>query len=159
MLAVFDKGLRDHNSPICTLSQNGYGDQRAKARKYMRLLTFWAVPSNTHPALCRLSSEVGRDPAHSTRCGRQRPRWVEVERDPAHSTWYGRQRRGWVWVGPRLARAPQRFAKFPSRNDPSSWALQKNLWSRGYDVSLTRSRSPARSWLGVLEDIETVGAH
>ena len=112
LLAVFENGSRDRNDPICTLSQNGYGDQRAKARKYMCWLTSWAVLPNTHPALCRLSSEVERDPAHSTQCGRQRPRWVEIERDPAHSTWYGRQRSGWVWVGPSLARAPQRFAKF-----------------------------------------------
>jgi hypothetical protein len=33
LLAVFEKGLRDRNSPICTLSQNGYGDRRVKARK------------------------------------------------------------------------------------------------------------------------------
>jgi hypothetical protein len=37
-LAVFEKGLLDRNSPICTLSQTGYGDQRAKARKYTCLL-------------------------------------------------------------------------------------------------------------------------
>jgi hypothetical protein len=28
---VFEKGLRDRNHPICTLSQNGYADQRANA--------------------------------------------------------------------------------------------------------------------------------
>jgi hypothetical protein len=39
-LAVFDKGLRDRNSPICTWKQNGYGDMRAKARKYTCLLPF-----------------------------------------------------------------------------------------------------------------------
>jgi hypothetical protein len=33
LLAVFAKGLRDSNSPIYTLSQNGYGDRRVKARK------------------------------------------------------------------------------------------------------------------------------
>jgi hypothetical protein len=33
LLAVFDKGLRERNSPICTLSQNGYGDRWDKARK------------------------------------------------------------------------------------------------------------------------------
>ena len=33
LLAVFEKRLRDCNSPICTLSQNGYGDRRVKARK------------------------------------------------------------------------------------------------------------------------------
>jgi hypothetical protein len=32
--AVFEKGLRDRNSPICTLRQNGYGARRVKARKY-----------------------------------------------------------------------------------------------------------------------------
>jgi hypothetical protein len=31
--AVLEKGLRDLNSPMCTLSQNGYGDRRVKARK------------------------------------------------------------------------------------------------------------------------------
>ena len=33
LLAVLEKGLCDRNSPICTLSQNGYGDLRVKARK------------------------------------------------------------------------------------------------------------------------------
>ena len=33
LLAVFEKGLRDCNSPICTVSQNDYGDRRVKARK------------------------------------------------------------------------------------------------------------------------------
>ena len=33
LLAVFEKGLRDCSSPICTLSQNGYGDRRVKALK------------------------------------------------------------------------------------------------------------------------------
>jgi hypothetical protein len=33
LLAVFEKGLLDRNSPICTLSQNGYGDRPVKARK------------------------------------------------------------------------------------------------------------------------------
>jgi hypothetical protein len=33
LLAVFEKGLRDRTSPICSLSQNGYGDRRVKARK------------------------------------------------------------------------------------------------------------------------------
>jgi hypothetical protein len=37
-LAVFEKGLRDRNSPTCTWRQNGYGDQRATARKYSCLL-------------------------------------------------------------------------------------------------------------------------
>jgi hypothetical protein len=31
--AVLEKGLRDLNSPMYTLSQNGYGDRRVKARK------------------------------------------------------------------------------------------------------------------------------
>jgi hypothetical protein len=31
--AVFEKCLRDCNSRICALSQNGYGDRRVKARK------------------------------------------------------------------------------------------------------------------------------
>jgi hypothetical protein len=31
--AVFEKCLRDRNSPIGTLSQNGYGDRRVKARQ------------------------------------------------------------------------------------------------------------------------------
>jgi hypothetical protein len=31
--AVFEKGLRDRNSPIGALSQNRYGDRRFKARK------------------------------------------------------------------------------------------------------------------------------
>ena len=35
LLAVFEKRLRDcNNTPTCTLSQNGYGDRRVKARKY-----------------------------------------------------------------------------------------------------------------------------
>jgi len=38
-LAVFENGLRDRNNPICTLSQHGYCDQRAKARKYTCLVT------------------------------------------------------------------------------------------------------------------------
>jgi hypothetical protein len=33
LLAVFEKGLRDRNGLICTLSQNGYGDRPVKARK------------------------------------------------------------------------------------------------------------------------------
>jgi hypothetical protein len=33
-LAVFEKGWRDRNNSMCTLSQNGYGDQRDKARRY-----------------------------------------------------------------------------------------------------------------------------
>jgi len=37
-LAVFEKGLLGCNNPMCTLSQNGYGDQSAKARKYTCLL-------------------------------------------------------------------------------------------------------------------------
>ena len=32
---------------------------------------------------------------------------------------------------------------------PRFWALQSHPWSSGYDVNLTRSRSPVRSWLGV----------
>jgi hypothetical protein len=35
---IFENGLRDRNSPMCTLSQHGYGAQRAKARKYTCLL-------------------------------------------------------------------------------------------------------------------------
>jgi hypothetical protein len=45
-LAVFETGLRDRNNPICTLSQHGYCDQRAKARKYTCL-----VPTNKIAAL------------------------------------------------------------------------------------------------------------
>ena len=37
-LAVFEKGLRECNITICTSSQNGYGDQRAKARNYTCLM-------------------------------------------------------------------------------------------------------------------------
>jgi hypothetical protein len=37
-LAVFRKGWRDRNNSMCTLRQNGYCDQRAKARKYTCLL-------------------------------------------------------------------------------------------------------------------------
>jgi hypothetical protein len=32
--AVFEKGLRGHNCPIYTFSQNGYGARRVKARTY-----------------------------------------------------------------------------------------------------------------------------
>ena len=32
-LAVFEKCFCVRNSPSCTLSQNGYGDRRVKARK------------------------------------------------------------------------------------------------------------------------------
>jgi hypothetical protein len=32
--AVFEKCLRDRNSPIYVLSQNGYGDRRVKARRW-----------------------------------------------------------------------------------------------------------------------------
>ena len=38
---------------------------------------------NTNRGLCRLPSEVERDPAHLTRYGRQRPRWVQVGPHPA----------------------------------------------------------------------------
>jgi hypothetical protein len=37
--AVFEKGVRDRNSPMCTLSQNCYGAWRVKARKYTCFLT------------------------------------------------------------------------------------------------------------------------
>ncbi len=30
--SIFDRGLRDRNSPSCTLSQNGYGDREAMQR-------------------------------------------------------------------------------------------------------------------------------
>ena len=33
LLAVFEKRLRGCNSPVCNLSQNGYGDRWVKARK------------------------------------------------------------------------------------------------------------------------------
>ena len=33
MQEVYEKGPRDHNRPICTLSRNGYGDQRVKGTR------------------------------------------------------------------------------------------------------------------------------
>ena len=43
------------------------------------LRTSRAVPHpNTSRDLCRLTPEVERHPANSTRCGRQRPRWLQV---------------------------------------------------------------------------------
>ena len=71
-------GLRNRNSPTCTLSQNGYGARSCLIRA---ILTFMdpanlqadsilrspqAVPhASTNRALCRLSSEVSSDPAFS----------------------------------------------------------------------------------------------
>ena len=37
--AVLEKGLRDRNSPMCTLSQNCDGARRVKARRYTCFLT------------------------------------------------------------------------------------------------------------------------
>ena len=39
MQEVYEKGPRDHNSPMCTLSQNGYGDQRVKGTRCT-----WCLP-------------------------------------------------------------------------------------------------------------------
>ena len=73
------KGLRGRNSPMCTLSQNGYGDEMALSFRYSLALD---------------------------------------------------SRRFWMTGdGLRLG--------------------QWHPWSSGYDVSLTRWRSPVRSWLGV----------
>ena len=77
--------MRCRNSPTCTFSQNGYGEskggwQRKSTRNEKRkrkadstLRSSQAVPHpSTNRALCRLTSEVERDPVHSTRYGRQR---------------------------------------------------------------------------------------
>jgi hypothetical protein len=37
--AVCEQKMRDRNSPMCTLSQNGYVARRVKERKYTCLLT------------------------------------------------------------------------------------------------------------------------
>jgi hypothetical protein len=37
--ALYKKSLRDRNSPMCTLKQDGYGARRVKARKYTCFLT------------------------------------------------------------------------------------------------------------------------
>jgi hypothetical protein len=88
-LAVFEKGLRDRNSPIGTLSQNGYGDQNAKARKYTCLLPFNKIAAlHVHGAREEVSwlreeqESVGRQGCNMQQCharyGRQRPRCVQV---------------------------------------------------------------------------------
>jgi hypothetical protein len=50
--AVFEKGLRGRNSPICTLTQNGYGDQRANAWKHICFLVLDKITAlHVHGAL------------------------------------------------------------------------------------------------------------
>jgi hypothetical protein len=39
MQDVFEKGPRDRDSPICNLSQNGYGDRRVKGTRCT-----WCLP-------------------------------------------------------------------------------------------------------------------
>jgi hypothetical protein len=50
--AVFAKGLRDHNSPIYTFSQNGYGARRVKASKYICFLTLAEIIALHECAWC-----------------------------------------------------------------------------------------------------------
>ena len=92
------KGLRGRNSPMCTLSQNGYGDRAMLSLSLVATCCHVVLPRcgaagrwtkvgkagstrgcsqavphpSTNRALCRLTSEVRRDPVHSTRYGRQR---------------------------------------------------------------------------------------
>jgi hypothetical protein len=50
--AVFEKGLRDRNSPMCTLSRNGYGDQRANAWNHICFLDLDKITAlHVHGAL------------------------------------------------------------------------------------------------------------
>ena len=76
-----------------TLSQNGYGG-RSKADSTQR--SSQAVPHpSTNRALCRLTSEVRRDPVHSTRYGRQRTTtrttaarsMLEIESQQLRTSW------------------------------------------------------------------------
>ena len=91
--SAVQKGLRVRNSPTCTLSQNGYGKYTRLAGEYKGIehdvavgfgtqkadstqRSSQAVPHpSTNRALRRLTSEVRRDPVHSTRYGRQRTSW------------------------------------------------------------------------------------
>jgi hypothetical protein len=61
LLAVFEKGLRDRNSPSCTLSQNGYGDRRVKARKCTCCVPLDKIPAlHVHGASRRSGYEASR---------------------------------------------------------------------------------------------------
>jgi hypothetical protein len=82
--AVFEKGLRDRNSPMCALIQHGYGGQTAKARKYTCLLPLAKIRALKNPEVSWLRTEqesVGRQgckmPHLHTRYGRQRPRCAQ----------------------------------------------------------------------------------
>ena len=53
--------------------EHSFGRGRKKKKADSTLRSSQAVPHpNTNRALCRLTSEVGRDPVHSTRYGHQR---------------------------------------------------------------------------------------
>ena len=61
------KGSRCRNSPTCTLSQNGYGERQCLTTA---MLTFMEpanlkADSTLRSSLCRLTSEVRRDPVLS----------------------------------------------------------------------------------------------
>jgi hypothetical protein len=59
--AVLEKGLRDLNSPMYTLSQNGYGDRRVKARKCTCSLPLDKITAlHVHGASRRIGYGSGR---------------------------------------------------------------------------------------------------
>ena len=66
--SVCQSGLQ-HGSLICQMPWNSQLNQKADST----LRCCWASPHpSTNRALRRLTSELGRDPVHSTRYGRQR---------------------------------------------------------------------------------------
>ena len=80
--------------------------------------TSQAVPHpSTNRALCRLTSEVGRDPVHSTRYGRQRVPMVSIAcRSRPEARYAGHWRIQWAWAAGRVwgdsARALERYERW-----------------------------------------------
>ena len=82
-------------------------------------------------------------------------RWLRLTRDPAGNwhDWHWEsndpgQKRYYAWI--KLCWLVLRFAihgkRHSSNNTCRCVQATWHLWSRGYDVSLTRWRSPVRSW-------------